>query len=52
MCLGLLVWHFETGEIPERRMEGNVLNRREIKRREKEPILLPTEWSGLQREIN
>lgn len=49
---GLLVWHLEPGEIPgRRRREGNVSNRREIKRGEKEPILLPTEWSGLQREI-
>lgn len=52
MFRGLLVWHLEPGEIPgRRRREGNVSNRREIKRGEKEPILLPTEWSGLQREI-
>lgn len=32
LFLGLLVWHLETAEIPGRRMEGNVLNRREIKK--------------------
>lgn len=57
LFLGLLVWHLETGEIPGRRRKGNVLNRREIKKKKgregkKKPILFPTEWSGPLREIN
>ena len=41
MFLGLLVWHLETGEILGRRLEGNILNRREIKEGRKGPFSFP-----------
>lgn len=47
LFLFLLVWHLETGEIPGRRREGNVLNRREIKKKREEKSLFSFPLSSL-----